>query len=856
MRTRVNERFAGAARFPIALVVAPAGYGKSVALGDFLSSEPIEAVRFDVRREDDTFLAFVRRLCDAIEPLAPKAASSFAAFQEHVLAAGEPARLACDWLAEHLKLASGAIAIDDLHFAAGDPSTMAFVSYLMERTSDRIRWIVASRSDGGLPVATWLAYGRMERPIDADDLRLTLDEAVEAANVHDASIPLDVVERLWHLTQGWPVAFAIALRTRAPAGELRGAATREMVYRYLAEQVLSHVSSAQSDFLLSTSVFATFDMSIAQRLGGTVEFMAELRQGVAFLTETAPGEYRYHDLFRDFLESELRRRGDDAWRAALISGGTLLEERHRAAAALALYTKAEEYRSMLRIVERDGFALFERGQADTLSTALRALPDEVRRASAAALGLQATIEAARGLFDPANRGFIAAIERADRDDLRLTLVHRYAIELVRQGGDCIGLLDVHANDERAPAALRAPLLGTLATAYTRAARADEALRTIATALDLMEPAAADEIRARLYQQAAYVHSQESDYDAARRYATLAVDLALAHDLYDVAVRAYSVLYQIAWDDADDPIACLAILDKLLDCARKGASTQGILFGLMAGYGIEADRGDEAALDRIEKQLAEIPGVLPQTRNERLLSIAQRAGWHGEFQQAYALVAQAGDLQNDEWRADHFANAALYACAAGMHEEVRLAIAAASAALARWGRPTRTALVARLFLVFAELLRARPAAAHRHLTYVRRNLDSAMHRLAAFAQAATVYYRRAVGQSDPEHVAVALERLRAEHYGGIARLLEALPFPKGAAGGYATLTAAEREILQMLAAGKSTKDMARRTSRSPRTIDTHIRSICKKLGCHSRRAVVALAIGSDWIRSEASQDAVV
>jgi ATP/maltotriose-dependent transcriptional regulator MalT len=850
MRPRLNERLERAAAFPITVIAAPAGFGKSVALRDFLLASRSDAIRFDVRREENTLLAFARRFSDVVQPIVPGAAASFAALQERVLSATAPSRIVADWFAEHFRRTIGTIVIDDLHFAAADPDSIAFLSDLIEQTAERITWIVASRSDAGLPVATWLAYGRMDLPITQDDLRFTLEEALAAAQAERQNARPAEIEALWKLTEGWPVALAIALRTHTQAADLRPAATRELIYRYLAEQVFARVSESQREFLLATSVLSAFDAGIARALGGTAEFIADLRHGVAFLTEVSPGQYRYHDLFRDYLESELLRRGDDAWKAALSAGARLLEERENLPAALALYTKAKDARAILRVVESDGFALLERGQADALSSALEALPEEPRSASPAALGLQATLEAARGHVEPARRSFLAAIERAERDDLRLALVHRYAIELVRQGQDCIGLLEPHANDERVPASLRVPLLGTLATAYANAERFEEAAASTARALELLDPEAGDVARARLYQQAAFVYSRRGDHEPARRYAALAVELALARNLYEVAVRAYSVLYVIAYDDTDDPIGCLAILDKLLDCARKGASGQGRLYGLMASYGIEADRGNEATLDRIDEQLADIPGMLPQNRSEVLLpAMALRATWRGDFRQACELLARAGNHQSDERRAEHLAEVALYSCAAGLRDEAEAANAAALDALVRWHQPTRRALRARLLLAFYELVRGRASSAHRHLTQVKRDLAPAMTRLSALAYAGTLYYRAALGQGDPALLAAALERLRAEQFGGIARLLEKLPFPETEAGGYASLSGTEREILQLLVAGGSTRDLAARTSRSPRTIDTHIRSICRKLNCRSRRAAVALAIGAGWVQNE-------
>ena len=122
----------------------------------------------------------------------------------------------------------------------------------------------------------------------------------------------------------------------------------------------------------------------------------------------------------------------------------------------------------------------------------------------------------------------------------------------------------------------------------------------------------------------------------------------------------------------------------------------------------------------------------------------------------------------------------------------------------------------------------------------------MRRLRAFANAVRALERVQLGQADPAALTAALERLRAEHFGGIARLLAALPIARVHDAGYAQLTPSEREILQLLAKGASTKDVASKTGRSPQTVDTHIRSICRKLNCSGRREAIAIATGAGWV----------
>ena len=93
LRARLNQRLVRATQYPIALILAPAGFGKSVALRDFLFATRLDAVRLEVRREENTFLAFTRRFCEVLAPIAPSITASFPAMQERALSASDPPRL-------------------------------------------------------------------------------------------------------------------------------------------------------------------------------------------------------------------------------------------------------------------------------------------------------------------------------------------------------------------------------------------------------------------------------------------------------------------------------------------------------------------------------------------------------------------------------------------------------------------------------------------------------------------------------------------------------------------------------------------------------------------------------------------
>ncbi len=66
-------------------------------------------------------------------------------------------------------------------------------------------------------------------------------------------------------------------------------------------------------------------------------------------------------------------------------------------------------------------------------------------------------------------------------------------------------------------------------------------------------------------------------------------------------------------------------------------------------------------------------------------------------------------------------------------------------------------------------------------------------------------------------------------------------PERSSSDVSQLTAREREILQLLTEGHSTRSMAERLSVSPRTITTHLGNMMSKLGVSSRTELMAKAL---------------
>jgi DNA-binding NarL/FixJ family response regulator len=150
--------------------------------------------------------------------------------------------------------------------------------------------------------------------------------------------------------------------------------------------------------------------------------------------------------------------------------------------------------------------------------------------------------------------------------------------------------------------------------------------------------------------------------------------------------------------------------------------------------------------------------------------------------------------------------------------------------------------ARIWNVIAQLLLGRSATANRVLAVLEGAATEQPPIVRDLIVAARALYVHLETGASHDQVATALVRLREHGAGGYALLLERLPLPTATAGGqFASLTKSELTILRAMARGGTSKVIAHSLSRSPQTVDTHVKAIVRKLGCRNRREAITRAV---------------
>jgi DNA-binding CsgD family transcriptional regulator len=344
---------------------------------------------------------------------------------------------------------------------------------------------------------------------------------------------------------------------------------------------------------------------------------------------------------------------------------------------------------------------------------------------------------------------------------------------------------------------------------------------------------------------------ERRLDASRSYASRALDIAEQNKLFGPAGRIAMLLASVTGEAGNAEASLLNVLRMRRNAEQIGDKVA-IDVTMMMAYGIYTQRGDDEKIAQLEKIFPELTSWAAQSDRWPLLlsSIAMQHAWAGEFAAAYASIANSGDyagsLPDGTWRnLSRWAEIAFYASAADEREAADRAFAAFSRLLASLAgdelSKSHEVLKSQLFAALACILLERSSTANELISCVELAAKKRGLHLRELAHAVRAFYIVVETNSGQSDLADALAKLRSVSLGGYARLIEALPMRVGSSKvGAASLTPTEIRVLIFLARGASSKEIALEMGRSVLTVDSHVKAVIRKLGCHGRREAAALA----------------
>ena len=331
------------------------------------------------------------------------------------------------------------LVIDDLHELCSDDAFRR-LELLLARAPAVLRFVLLSRRELRLGLHRLRLEGELTE-IRAEDLRFSLDESRALFESAGVQLSESWVALLAERTEGWAAGLRLAALSLAGHHDPERfaaafAGSERTVAEYLVAEVLDRQPEQVRRLLLRTSVLERVSGPLADLLTGGSDgqrVLQELEQAGAFVVSLDPRRswFRYHPLFADLLQLELRRTAADELPALHRAAAMWFSEHGYAVEAIRHAQAAEEWTLAGRVLSDNWFRFILSGERATAHQLLAGFPLSALATDAELSALRAACELDRGSPDEAGRCLAIATQAAESEALDRRAQLQLVLAIVR-----------------------------------------------------------------------------------------------------------------------------------------------------------------------------------------------------------------------------------------------------------------------------------------------------------------------------------------------------------------------------------------------------------------------------------------
>ncbi|MBE2222840.1 MAG: hypothetical protein IAF02_14950 [Anaerolineae bacterium] len=311
----------------IALVTAPAGYGKTTLVSAWVEQVHCPSVWISLDDGDNDLSVFLGYFISGLQSIFPDFGEGMETYSQISLLPSLP--IISNYLIHEIdKIEQDfVLVLDDFHLLT-NRDIHILLDGLLHYSLPHFHLVLTSRYDLPPQLSKLRAQGRMME-LRANDLRFS---AAEVTCFTDKSLPItpdaETIRILTEKTEGWAVGLrlaTIALR-RWGLDDYQPAILQvdnQYVVDYLVNEVLARCPTAVNDFLLKSSILDRFCTSLCAALMGTEPLdpmiLPKLEREGLFIEslDTHKEWFRYHKLFQELLRRRLEEQFSPAEVATL-----------------------------------------------------------------------------------------------------------------------------------------------------------------------------------------------------------------------------------------------------------------------------------------------------------------------------------------------------------------------------------------------------------------------------------------------------------------------------------------------------------------------------------------------------------
>jgi LuxR family transcriptional regulator, maltose regulon positive regulatory protein len=307
---------------PVTLIHAPSGYGKTTLLIEWRQSygRPVAWAWLDASDNQPShfwstlvaalqtiYADFGQELLPQLSGLSPAALSTVAVHVTNEIVRVNQTPSAARPIG---------LILDDYHHIE-HPEIHAAIQTFLEHLPPTLQLVISSRTRPPLNLEP-LRQARLMTELDIDDLRMTLEEGIGFLEQQVAERPLAYsdMQALVKHAEGWIAGLklaALALNQQTDRHQFIVTFTGAHTYvrEYFTDSVLRQQPAPVQAFLLKTAILKHLTGDLCNAVTGQADGADRLAQlwqrGLFLIRLEEPGWYRYHDLFAEMLNQQLQQ---------------------------------------------------------------------------------------------------------------------------------------------------------------------------------------------------------------------------------------------------------------------------------------------------------------------------------------------------------------------------------------------------------------------------------------------------------------------------------------------------------------------------------------------------------------------
>jgi LuxR family maltose regulon positive regulatory protein len=385
-RPYLTKRLNLSTHVKLTLVSAPAGYGKSTLVSEWLRQTGLPSAWLSLDKSDNNLTRWITYVIAAIRTIAPTFGEMTSALLETTQPSSPDAILTI--LVNELNNihAQISLVLDD-YYLITDQSIHEALTFLLDHLPVNIHLLILTRADPPLPMARLRAQNQLVE-IRANDLRFTTEETTAFINrTMGLSLSADMIHALKERTEGWITGLQLAVLSMQGLDarqleEFMAAFTgsHHYIVDYLMEEVLSHQPDPVREFLLCTSILELMRGTLCDALSGGSDGQAmleSLEQSNLFIISLDEQRqwYRYHHLMADVLQSRLQQSHPESLPELHQRASRWFEDNGFLELAISHAISGKDMEKAAEIIEQNAMSMLMHGELVALLNLIKPIED-------------------------------------------------------------------------------------------------------------------------------------------------------------------------------------------------------------------------------------------------------------------------------------------------------------------------------------------------------------------------------------------------------------------------------------------------------------------------------------------------